>query len=87
MITPWWDWYELEFRKRLYVVAGVSYHLRYYVWWIHQLAAIRPGEYYEYAYPHWGTFLEYSYYEDDDRDLEWVNIPTKQIRDSLYPLG
>lgn len=25
LFTPWWNWAEQEFRRRLYVVAGISY--------------------------------------------------------------
>lgn len=63
--------------------------LRFYVWSIYQLASIKPGEYYEYAYPHWGTTLidEENETLGEDYDLNWVNIPTRQVEDSLYPLG
>lgn len=62
--------------------------LRYYMKHIYTYAEIKPGEYYEYAYPQWSvasTWLMESmgYYGSGNNPY----LPTYNIKDDLYPLG
>lgn len=57
--------------------------VRYYVDLIYRYANIKPGEYYEYAYPHWFARLGHLY--DSMSNVPY--IPTWEISKDLFPLG
>lgn len=58
--------------------------LRYYYDWIYKYASIKPGEYYEYAYPQWGMWYGILW---NSGNANAPRIPHWQVQGDLYSLG